>query len=683
MGRLVFALLATVSKGFDDSNASVSYTNKRKFMSTQNREQQLEIKSRKSRQTITIRSIQLGFRFFMEPSRKIEVESTKQSTSSDRIGRLIVLFSDGEQRQRSGGFGGLSNKKVKAGVSALGGGFQGGLLSSSRLHLLLQVKTARHPHWPVFLVEWLYLLREVRIFLLKSVIVPALQWILPDQCPQITSEDSCSCGGILEFYHFLRLGLVQLFYVFWFFPLYVLSLILSNIWYNDIAKHGFFAIEEYGASGTKLSDQKDSQTSQKTVSKAKSTDFEGYKWNLSGLSLDKRLDFFETNWAFFAGFGSPCALAIFLFSPLVSYGVMAILFPLFVLTATGSEADKIVSLPRTKWRGAGLGRVPIFYGADYVSISDQGNRNKTEANHNGWRDGDSKLVVKWLKRCIAHLGSTLNLLLPSDIPRPRWCDGGGRASLPPWKSRFAGRLKRGANLLSAAACRAWPLSPPPPAAANGSIHNVPPLLGVGATAHMVVAGIGAVVCRRIVGNAPAAAAVAADAPPLNCLFEGEVEFPEGNPPSWFLLQRHLRRRRLRRRLRKLFQRFGSAVLSRFRKRRGESRAAATERDVERGEIRRDGAGAGGGDDSRLGLMQEPLNCLAVGLVPQFPRQLENPSGASRRHADAPPSAVHLRVPILRRPGRRRSSAAMLVAVEGLRSGGDRGGRGVVRNVVTL
>lgn len=39
----------------------------------------------------------------------------------------------------------------------------------------------------------------------------------------------------------------------------------------------------------------------------------------------------------------------------------------FVLTATGSEADKIVSLPRTKWRGAGLGRVPIFYGADYVS----------------------------------------------------------------------------------------------------------------------------------------------------------------------------------------------------------------------------------------------------------------------------------------------------------------------------
>nr|GME13492.1 hypothetical protein Iba_scaffold14529CG0220 [Ipomoea batatas] len=50
---------------------------------------------------------------------------------------------------------------------------------------------------------------------------------------------------------------------------------------------------------------------------------------------------------------------------------------------------------------------------------------------------------------------------PSDIPRPRWCDGGGKASLPPWKSRFAGRLKRGANWYGAdfesGAARAAPL----------------------------------------------------------------------------------------------------------------------------------------------------------------------------------------------------------------------------------
>jgi etoposide-induced 2.4 mRNA len=53
-----------------------------------------------------------------------------------------------------------------------------------------------------------------------------------------------------------------------------------------------------------------------------------YKWNFSGISLKKRLDFFQSNWAFFAGFGSPCVLAIFFLSPLVSGALMAILFPL-------------------------------------------------------------------------------------------------------------------------------------------------------------------------------------------------------------------------------------------------------------------------------------------------------------------------------------------------------------------
>ncbi|XP_044491123.1 protein EI24 homolog isoform X2 [Mangifera indica] len=93
-----------------------------------------------------------------------------------------------------------------------------------------------------------------------------------------------------------------------------------------------------------------------------------YKWNFSEVGLDKRLDFFESNWAFFAGFGSPCVLAIFFFSPLVSYGVMAILFPLFVLTATGSRAEDYISLRRREWKGAGLGRLPIFYAADTLSL---------------------------------------------------------------------------------------------------------------------------------------------------------------------------------------------------------------------------------------------------------------------------------------------------------------------------
>ncbi|KAJ8434752.1 hypothetical protein Cgig2_019677 [Carnegiea gigantea] len=92
-----------------------------------------------------------------------------------------------------------------------------------------------------------------------------------------------------------------------------------------------------------------------------------YKWNLSGVPLDRRLDFFESNWAFFAGFGSPCVLAIFFFPPLKSYAVMATLFPLFVLAATGSHTDNLVSSPRKQWLGAGLERLPIFCVADALS----------------------------------------------------------------------------------------------------------------------------------------------------------------------------------------------------------------------------------------------------------------------------------------------------------------------------
>lgn len=31
--------------------------------------------------------------------------------------------------------------------------------------------------------------------------------------------------------------------------------------------------------------------------------FSRYKWNFFAVSLHERLDFFESNWAFFAGFG--------------------------------------------------------------------------------------------------------------------------------------------------------------------------------------------------------------------------------------------------------------------------------------------------------------------------------------------------------------------------------------------
>ncbi|XP_041012736.1 protein EI24 homolog isoform X2 [Juglans microcarpa x Juglans regia] len=256
------------------------------------------------------------------------------------------------------------------------------------------------------------------IFVLNSVVIPMLQWILPDQCSHVNSQLPCSFDGILKFYSILRRGVVQLFYIFWFYPMYVFSIILSNIWYNDIAKFGFAAMGRSGPSRVEPTSPSETSTIHNTVHAERLAGLGGvmvgigeqvysilllsffflevfatgfipyvgkvlnflllswmyayycfeYKWNFSEVALDKRLYYFESNWAFFAGFGSPCVFAIFFFSPLVSYGVMAILFPLFVLSATGSRAEQDISFQNTKWRAAGLGRLPIFYAADTLSL---------------------------------------------------------------------------------------------------------------------------------------------------------------------------------------------------------------------------------------------------------------------------------------------------------------------------
>lgn len=45
-------------------------------------------------------------------------------------------------------------------------------------------------------------------------------------------------------------------------------------------------------------------------------------------------------------------------------------------------------------------------------------------------------------------------------------------------------------------------------------------------------------------------------------------------------------------------------------------------------------------------LEQPLDGLAVGLVAELPRELEDPGGAQRRHPDPPPPPVHLGVAVL-------------------------------------
>ncbi|GLT97017.1 hypothetical protein SLE2022_146040 [Rubroshorea leprosula] len=256
------------------------------------------------------------------------------------------------------------------------------------------------------------------LFVLNSVVIPILEWILPDRCSGSSCQELSLLGGILKFYSFLQGGLIQLFYIFWFYPLYVFSFVLSSIWYNDIAKLGFDAMKNPKPSVAEPSKQSDALTLEYKGKTERPTSVEGivigileqvysvllltffflevyctgfipfvgmalnflllswmyayycfeYKWNFSEVSLDNRLNFFETNWAFFAGFGSPCVLAIFFVSPLVSYGIMAILFPLFVLTATGSAVEQVIANQKRNWGGAELGRLPLFFAAHSLSL---------------------------------------------------------------------------------------------------------------------------------------------------------------------------------------------------------------------------------------------------------------------------------------------------------------------------
>ncbi|KAJ1631804.1 etoposide-induced protein 2.4-domain-containing protein [Pavlovales sp. CCMP2436] len=62
-----------------------------------------------------------------------------------------------------------------------------------------------------------------------------------------------------------------------------------------------------------------------------------YKWSLHGWTIEQRVAAVEEQWLFLAGFGLPLALTSVAFSTFVSYGIVAFLFPLFVVLATISE----------------------------------------------------------------------------------------------------------------------------------------------------------------------------------------------------------------------------------------------------------------------------------------------------------------------------------------------------------
>ncbi|KAI5056569.1 hypothetical protein GOP47_0028387 [Adiantum capillus-veneris] len=190
-------------------------------------------------------------------------------------------------------------------------------------------------------------------------------------------------------------------------PLYGLSYVASCLWYNEIAQQAFTVLECNTQDDNKAKPQQ-MQTSQRKVNQSASGIdgmlvsageqtysilmllifyfevraatavpyignflmfplrswlyayyFFDYAWGYAKWSLEKRLMFFETNWAFFAGFGSPCVIATLPLTGLVQDGVLAFLFPLFVLVAFGSHPEKVVAAYSSSQTQ--MPRIPVFY----------------------------------------------------------------------------------------------------------------------------------------------------------------------------------------------------------------------------------------------------------------------------------------------------------------------------------
>lgn len=234
-------------------------------------------------------------------------------------------------------------------------------------------------------------------FFIEKLVAPVVHWILTFP---LAEEKHDGFWVIERLLLYLCHGLLVL-------PLYGLSYVASCLWYGEIAQQAFTVLEH-----NNYVDAKEKQRTNQHRGSQGSSGFDGmlfsvgeqtysflmliifyyevraanylpyigkilviplrswlyayyffdYTWGFAKWSLEKRLTFFETNWAFFAGFGSPCVLATFSLSGLVQEGVLAFLFPLFVLVAFGSHPGKVIAaynveeVPQLQ-----LPRVPIFY----------------------------------------------------------------------------------------------------------------------------------------------------------------------------------------------------------------------------------------------------------------------------------------------------------------------------------
>eukprot|EP00158_Paraphelidium_tribonemae_P003182 Partr_v1_DN25940_c1_g1_i1_m68594 putative Etoposide induced 2.4 mRNA len=221
--------------------------------------------------------------------------------------------------------------------------------------LLYRSGTLRKLAFKCFLLNGLLFLGSIAAW--EFVLRPLIHMLFRLLSASQTSATSSSSRVIISVTDSLA---SSLYYGLWVWPVYGLSFLLNSIWYQDIATQAFRIHSSSSSSSSKkplpyrgfVSVVADEvfRTFMFSIYVLEAmlvyfVPFVGplvsfvlicwlyayysfeYNWMSKGWSLERRLIYFESHWAYFAGFGLPCTLFTFWFPQLVGGGLFALLFP--------------------------------------------------------------------------------------------------------------------------------------------------------------------------------------------------------------------------------------------------------------------------------------------------------------------------------------------------------------------
>jgi len=177
--------------------------------------------------------------------------------------------------------------------------------------------------------------------------------------------------------------LSTIFWAVWFLPLFALTFVLNPHWYDGIA-YGSFGLHVFWKKGVKVN--VDSRGIHTVIAEALYRNlifgaFLGlgqvcyfipyvgaplyflnlcwiysvycyeYKWNNQSWGLTRKLEYFETRWIYFAGFGTPVATISYFLNYFTGYALVSLLFPLVIPIAMYGSPSR-----QKAWRPIPLSR---------------------------------------------------------------------------------------------------------------------------------------------------------------------------------------------------------------------------------------------------------------------------------------------------------------------------------------